>query len=151
MIHESISSSPFQRVVPFIYSSKENQPLNQWAREAISKGDEKYKDVKPVIDNNSNAGTDNQRSIYIATEFLNKASPEFMENKKVSSDEDRLVKVGRSLVDLVDIADNEIDEEASKEELLKLGLMNIVEQCDVLSKGDLKVCRKKSLLNYKLC
>lgn len=140
LIHGSTSSSSHKKRIPFVYSPKEEEPLNQWAREAIAKGEAKFKDVKPVVvDPNSNADTNNQRSIFIASEFLNRASPDFMGNGKVSGDQDRLVKVGRSLVDLVDLAASDGESEESNEELLKLGLANIVEQCDILAKDDLKV------------
>ena len=148
LIHGSKSSSPHKKRIPFVYSAKEEQPLNHWAREAIAKGEAKFKDVKPVVvDPNSNADTNNQRSIFIASEFLNHASPEFMGNGKVSGDQDRLVKVGRSLVDLVDLTASDNESEESNEELLKLGLANIVEQCDILAKDDLKVSNENCIIS----
>lgn len=113
-------------------------PLTQWAREAIQKADIKFQNIHPiVIDPNSNKDTNNQKSIYIASEFLNHAaSSTFMNDEKLSKDEDRLVKVGRSLVDLVDSVESE--------EVLKMGLENLVQQCDILAIHDLKV-------GYVLC
>lgn len=119
----------------FSESSIINQawPLTQWAREAIQKADIKFKNIHPiVIDPNSNKDTNNQKSIYIASEFLNHAaSSTFMNDDKLSEDEDRLVKVGRSLVDLVDSVESE--------EVLKMGLENLVQQCNILAMDDLKV------------
>ena len=102
-----ISTSSTNPSLPFSSSSlscasSKVQQLNQWAREAISKAETKFKNVDPVVDPNSNKGTSNQKSIYIAKEFLNSASSSFMDDKDLSKDGDRLVKVGRSLVDLVD-------------------------------------------------
>ncbi len=135
----SLSLSPHKRI-PFVSSSpKDQQLLTQWAREAIAKGDTKFKDVEPVVDPNSNADTKNQKSIYIATEFLNNASPDFMGCSKATMDGDRLVKVGRSIVDLVELAEMDLDTSEGKEESLMLGLTNIVQQCDILAKDDLKV------------
>ena len=98
-----------------------------------------------VVDPDSNKNTQNQKEIYIALEFLNHAaSPAFMNHDVVYKDEDRLVKIGRSVVDLVALAaksgeggdDSNLDE---NEDMLRLALSGIVEQCDILALDDLKV------------
>ena len=138
LIHDSKSSSSQQlKRIPLAYHYSPNKErreslFNQWARESISKGQAEFKDVEPVVDPNSNADTNNQRSIYVAKEFLNNASPEFMSCSSVSCDEDRLVEVGRSIADLVEL-------NQKNEELLQLDLTNVVEQCNILANGDLKV------------
>mmetsp|Transcript_1704 Transcript_1704/g.2432 ORF Transcript_1704/g.2432 Transcript_1704/m.2432 type:complete len:666 (+) Transcript_1704:12-2009(+) len=134
--------------------SHKEYPLNQWARSAISNGEAAFKDQPEVVDPNSNKNTANQKSIFIAKDFLVAASSKFMDHDILSADEDRLVKVGRSIVDLVELADVDanVDAEAKAveegntntaalddEEVLMLGLKNVVEQCDILATDDLKV------------
>lgn len=119
-------------------------PLNKWAREAIKNAETKFQNIDPVVvDPDSNKDTQNQKQIYIALEFLkHAASPAFMNHDVVSKDEDRLVKIGRSLVDLVALAavGNGGDSGSNEnEEMLRLALHGIVEQCDILALDDLKV------------
>jgi hypothetical protein len=165
-----------------ISSSKQKQqqqqqvwPLNKYAREALSKAEAKFQNMDKddiIVDPNSNRDTENQKSIYIATEFLNHASPSSItglgsEGLGVddSYGDDRMVKVGRSLVDLVRLADaggndddnndNDGSDSGTSEKVLSLGLQHIVEQCDILAKGDLKVsylvsCKQCKTANRKL-
>jgi len=115
--------------------------LSEWARTAIADAeDEKEKSSLPEIaDPHSNMSTANQLSISIARKFLEKASPTFLEHK-LSSDDDRLVKVGRSLADLVASADkNQSQQKSLGEEILKHALLNVVDQCEILASNDMKV------------
>ena len=107
-------------------------PLNKWAREAIQKAETKFQNVCLLADPDSNKGTENQKAIYIAVEILKHASPSFLNHDEISKDEDRLVKVGRDMLDLVDMASGDADVD-KKEEMLRLELQNIVEQCDILA------------------
>ena len=125
----------------------DDAPLSQWARESVSTGEKVFKNVKPVVDPNTNDNTENQKSTYIATEFLKNASPDFMHQQISAKNKDRLVKVGRSLVDLVALADKDSGENSEK--FLKLGLANIKEQCDILARDDLKV--RVTFLSRKVC
>ena len=127
-------------------------PLNKWAREAIHNAETKFQNVNPVVvDPDSNKGTENQKAIYIALEFLkHAASPAFVNHDVLSKDEDRLVKIGRSVVDLVDLAAENADGDADvdkNEEMLRLALQNIVQQCDILASGDLKVSTVRHTLD----
>mmetsp|Transcript_22771 Transcript_22771/g.27925 ORF Transcript_22771/g.27925 Transcript_22771/m.27925 type:complete len:175 (+) Transcript_22771:43-567(+) len=110
--------------------------LSQLARQAVQDGEEHYKNKKTVVDPNSNHGTANQKSIFVAKEFLEKASPTFLKSD-IAKDDDRFVKVGRSVQDLVSLSSDDGDEKG--EEVLKMGLQNVVEQCDILALGDLKL------------
>lgn len=107
--------------------------LNDWAKEAIAKADVEFKDLPKLVDPNSNDNTGNLYSISVAKSFLAKASPKFLDSS-MSSDDDRLVKVGRSVSDLVHMAD-----EASSSDNLTHGLSHVVEQCDILAMDDWKV------------
>ena len=115
--------------------------LSEWARTAIADAeDEKEKlNLPEIADPHSNKSTANQLSISIARKFLEKASPKFLKHK-LSSDDDRLVKVGRSLADLVASADkNRSQQESQGEEFLQHALLNVVDQCDILASNDMKV------------
>ena len=119
-------------------------PLNNWARSAIADAQEEHQtsNKTEIVDPNSNRNTANQISISIAKKFLTRASPKFLESES-SKDEDRLVKIGRSVIDLVSLVgrkDNSIEDE---EETLKLGLGNIVEQCNILASENLHVPKKR--------
>eukprot|EP00536_Pseudo-nitzschia_multiseries_P002546 jgi/Psemu1/283795/fgenesh1_pg.34_\ len=109
--------------------------LNELARAAIAAAtDEKDKSNLPeVADPHSNKGTANQFSISVAQKFLEKACPKFLESKKLA-DDDRLVKVGRSIEDLVASSDK-----SQGDEILKHALLNVVDQCEILASGDTKV------------
>ena len=115
-----------------------DKSLNQLAREATSVCEKKFQNTTPVVDPNSNNNTENEKSIFIATEFLKEALPKFIEQEMVSKNKDRLVKVGRNLVDLVTLADT-CEISARNEEFLTLELENIVEECDILTRDDLQV------------
>ena len=108
--------------------------LEEAARSAVSEASEENKVETAIVDPNSNSNTANQLSIVIARKFLTKACPAFLE-AKISSDDDRLVKIGRSIADLVSIAD--VDQGSAAN--LNSGISAIVEQADVLANGNLKV------------
>jgi predicted aldo/keto reductase-like oxidoreductase len=108
--------------------------LPKIARSAITEARGEIKDDPPIVDPNSNDNTANKISIAIAKKFLTKACPAFLE-AKTSHDVDRLVKVGRSLADLVSLDDD--DDESEK--YLSAGLSSIIEQCDILATNDFKV------------
>lgn len=118
-------------------TANDDEPSSQWARKSISLGEKVFENVKLVVDPNTNDNTENQKSIDIATEFLKNASPDFLHQQMSAKNKDRLVKVGRSLVDLVAMADEDSSENSEK--FLKLGLANIKEQCDILARDDLEV------------
>jgi hypothetical protein len=126
-------------------------PLNQYARKAIQNAESYFKNVEPIVDPNSNKDTQNQKSIYIAKDFLNHVgSTAFMNHEVLSNDEDRLVKIGRSVVDLVQMAGvggDGKDGTGGGEDELRLGLQVVVESCDILASDDLKV-RKIINANY---
>jgi predicted aldo/keto reductase-like oxidoreductase/phage gpG-like protein len=113
--------------------------INEWARTAIAdaKEEQAKSDQTEVVDPHSNKSTANQLSISIARKFLKNGSPKFLESK-CSTDDDRLVKVGRSLSDLVTSADNNSDA-GQGDEILKQALLNVVDQCDILASHDMKV------------
>lgn len=112
--------------------------INQWARSAIAHAkEEAEKSNQPeVIDPNSNKSSANQLSISVAQNFLKNASPKFLDSK-VAKDDDRLVKVGRSLSDLVTSADKNSDGKEG-EEILEKALLNVVDQCNILCSYDMK-------------
>lgn len=107
------------------------------ARSALTEASEEIKDDPPITDPNSNENTANRISVAVAKKFLFKCCPVFLK-AKTSQDLDRLVKIGRSIDGLVNIADNETDEE-TREKDLSAGLSAMVEQCDVLATSDFKV------------
>ena len=119
-------------------------PLNEWARSAITDAQEEHrKSNEPdIVDPNSNHNTANQISISIANKFLTHASPQFLESES-AKDDDRLVKVGRSVADLVSLVGGEDNCTEKEEETLTLGLGNVVQQCDILATENLKVPKKK--------
>lgn len=114
------------------------ESINEWARVAIidAKEEAAKSDQPEVVDPHSNKSTANQLSISIARKFLENASPKFLECD-LSSDDDRLVKVGRSLSDLVDSADKHSNREEG-EDILKQALLNLVDQCEILASYDMK-------------
>ncbi len=131
-----------KKIISMIESNNLRKPeLAQWARDSIAIGQEKFQDVEQVVDPNSNESTDNQKSICIASEFLKNSSPKFLKQELASSNKDRLVKVGRSVADLFAREDGSKCDE-SNEDVLELGLANIVEQCDILASDNLQVSRR---------
>ena len=117
--------------------------LNQKAREAIQKANDQFQNIPVIVDPNSNKDTQNQKSIFIAVEFLNHVSSTLPSLSGNTLEEDRLVKIGRSLVDLVQLADDDDDDNddnhTTSEHVLKLGLENIVKQWDILALDDITV------------
>lgn len=99
------------------------------AKEAVAQAKEDHKTDSPLIDPNTNDSTDNKISITVAKQFLSKTCPDFLKSK-AGQDEDRLVKVGRSIADLIEI---------SADDTIRSALETIVDQCVVLGKGNLKV------------
>ncbi len=132
----STSSSPSPPTLLQRNENTEAYPQNEWARTAISKAEIEFKDKPKIVDPNSNENTENQKAMFIAKDFLTAASSKFMDHEFFSDDEDRLVEFGRSIVDLVDLADSECG--FHDEKVLMLGLQNVVDQCDILATDDLK-------------
>ncbi|GFH48164.1 Aldo/keto reductase [Chaetoceros tenuissimus] len=99
------------------------------AKEAVAQAKEDHKTDSPIVDPNTNNSTDNKISIAVAKQFLSETCPYFL-TSKAGQDEDRLVKVGRSIADLIEI---------STDDTIRSALETIVDQCDVLGKGNLKV------------
>jgi predicted aldo/keto reductase-like oxidoreductase len=128
----------------FAASTMSPWSLNDWARSAIAEAQEEHrKSNEPdIVDPNSNRNTANQISISIAKKFLTRASPKFLKSDS-AQDEDRLVKVGRSVTDLVSLVGEKDNCTENEEETLKLGLGNVVEQCDILASENLNVPKKR--------
>ena len=100
--------------------------LSELANAAVNEATQENKVDTPVEDPNSNDNTANKTSIAIAHKFLSKTCPAFLESK-AALDPDRLVKVGRSIADLVSIAGGH--------DIVAAGLSAVVDQCDMLSRG----------------
>ena len=113
--------------------------ITTYARAAIAKAKEERdaSNQPEVVDPFSNNNTANQISISIARAFLQETSPTFLQCD-LSADDDRLVKVGRSILDLVDSADQN-SFGGQGEDVLNQALLNIVDQCDILASYDMKV------------
>uniref|UniRef100_A0A7S2R028 NADP-dependent oxidoreductase domain-containing protein n=1 Tax=Eucampia antarctica TaxID=49252 RepID=A0A7S2R028_9STRA len=90
-----------------------------------------------TVDPNSNDNTENQRSIVIAKSFISLTCPEFL-SSPISHDDDRLVKVGRAIKDLLEAAKSD-EEENVKQSRLEASLALIVEECIALASGSIKV------------
>ena len=108
--------------------------LRQIARAAISNAAASDAKAEVIVDPNSNDNTANKISIIIAQKFISHACPAFLE-ASVSEDVDRLVKIGRSIADLVRLADESNESDGT----LAAGLSSIVEQLDILSSKNCKV------------
>ncbi len=74
--------------------------LPEWAKRAIVDAENEFKDKPVVVDPRSNNNTANLQAISIANKFLYNAAPKFLDSP-MAEDADRLVKVGRSISDLV--------------------------------------------------
>ena len=83
----------------------------------------------------------NSQSVAIARAFLQKACPSFLLSD-VCKDEDRLIKIGRSLADLVSRS-KEDEESATISDELEAGLNLLVEECSLLATGDIQVPKKR--------
>eukprot|EP00555_Chaetoceros_dichaeta_P004388 CAMPEP_0198263390 /NCGR_PEP_ID=MMETSP1447-20131203/11727_1 /TAXON_ID=420782 /ORGANISM="Chaetoceros dichaeta, Strain CCMP1751" /LENGTH=113 /DNA_ID=CAMNT_0043951951 /DNA_START=135 /DNA_END=473 /DNA_ORIENTATION=+ len=83
-------------------STTTTKNLIQWANDAITNANESNHDSPPTVDPNTNNNTANHISIAIANYFLARAAPSFVKSS-LSDDADRMVKVGRSVVDLVEL------------------------------------------------
>ena len=99
--------------------------LVQTAKDAIQAAENEFRLKPKVVDPNSNDNTANQESIAVAKHFLAKTNAEFLDSF-AAKDEDRLVKVGRSIVDLFDI-------DSDDSVLLTQGLTHIIESTQILS------------------
>jgi len=125
-------------------SSNACAPLVDWAKQAIVDAETDYKNKPRVVDPNSNEGTSNQIAIDVAKKFLANASPEFL-NSPYAADEDRLVKVGKSVSNLLDLFppannnDNIDSENGNGNDEQQEALSHIVQQCQILATDDLKV------------
>ena len=126
------------------------EALAQWAIQAIESAELEFKDKPKTVDPNTNNNTSNQESISIARHFLAKASPKFLRSP-ISSDDDRLVKVGRSIYDLVRFDKEQSTQDAAlgtetetnegyvlvhkggQDNSLVQGLSHVVQSCDILS------------------
>jgi hypothetical protein len=110
--------------------------LNEYARSAIDEGKEEEEEEE---EQKNDVVHPNALSISIARKFLQKASSKFLESES-SRDEDRLVKIGRSILDLVDMVERNYNNtdggngsHDDGEETLKHGLLNIISSCDILA------------------
>ena len=83
----------------------------------------------------------NTQSVAIARSFLQKACPSFLLSD-ICKDEDRLIKIGRSLADLVSRS-NEDEETATFSDELEAGLDLLVEESSLLATGDIQVPKKR--------
>jgi len=109
--------------------------LIQWANDAITNANDSNHDSPATLDPNTNNNTANHISIAIATYFLARAAPSFL-TSSLSNDQDRMVKVGRSIVDLVELFGKDGGDKGAE---LKTSLEGIVEECTILASDDLKV------------
>lgn len=100
--------------------------LASLAKKAMELTELEFKNRPKIVDPNSNDNTANQESVSIATHFLASASPEFL-NSSMARDEDRLVKLGRSIVDLVG------SKSSYNKDQVEHGLFHMVQQCEILS------------------
>eukprot|EP00565_Helicotheca_tamesis_P004241 CAMPEP_0185737582 /NCGR_PEP_ID=MMETSP1171-20130828/30739_1 /TAXON_ID=374046 /ORGANISM="Helicotheca tamensis, Strain CCMP826" /LENGTH=652 /DNA_ID=CAMNT_0028408537 /DNA_START=46 /DNA_END=2004 /DNA_ORIENTATION=+ len=82
----------------------------------------------------------NQHSIVLARHFLERTCPRFLASE-ISNDEDRLIKIGRSIDDLVTRSKTEMEnEDVSKvAEELRQSLGLLTEECDILASGKVQV------------
>jgi aryl-alcohol dehydrogenase-like predicted oxidoreductase len=103
--------------------------LSEWAKRAIADADNEFKDKPVVVDPGSNNNTANLQAIAIAKKFLSNAAPKFLDSP-MAEDDDRLVKVGRSVSDLVLLAETD-----DTNDQLQQGLLHLVEHCEVLASG----------------
>ncbi len=118
-------------------SSKDE--LSKVARLAVQKANDEAKatDGPEKVDPNSNDNSANQKAILIARNFASSACPQFLEST-ISSDDDRLVKVGRAIEDMLQASLEDCDANAEVSHLeASLGLL--VEECTALASGDIKV------------
>ena len=72
---------------------------------------------------------------------MSHASPQFLDSP-ASNDDDRLVKIGRSVADLMDLLlgdDVDDDDDDDDDNSLEASLLSIVEECNILASDDLKV------------
>lgn len=114
------------------FTASPTPALSEWAKQAIVDAEVEFEKKPKIVDPDSNNNTANLLAISIAKKFLAKAAPKFLESS-ASKDDDRLVKVGRSVTDLVLLAKNN-----NENDQLKHGLSHVVQQCDVLA-SDFKV------------
>lgn len=78
-----------------------------------------------------------RRSVAVARRFLVEVCPEFLQSDLCSSDSDRLVKIGRSVADLVSLATD--DAGGEERDLAEASLRLLVETCAVLATQDVQV------------
>ena len=83
----------------------------------------------------------NSQSVAIARAFLQKSCPSFLLSD-VCKDEDRLIKIGRSLADLVSRS-NEDEGPATTSDELEAGLHLLVEECSLLASDGIQVPKKR--------
>ena len=112
------------------------QNLADLARKAIATGKAEHKTEAITVDPNTNNNTANKVSISIAKEFLQTSCPDFL-TSEFAKDDDRLVKVGRSIVDLVKVGELDSDQGEKLESSLSL----LVDQCTFFTSDDMKVRR----------
>ena len=102
-------------------------PLSSLAKDIIQQAQSESSGLPDSVDPTSNNHAANQRSISTAKRFLEVAAPSFLESD-AARDEDRLVKIGRSMADLVRRKGEEED-----------GLTLLVASCRTLASSNLKV------------
>ena len=113
--------------------------LSKIARFAVQKANEdaKVTDDSKIVDPNSNNNSENQKAILIARNFASSACPTFLESS-ISSDDDRLVKVGRAIEDMLQASSADCDAN-TKVSNLEASLSLLVEECTALASGTIKV------------
>ncbi len=153
VIFLTVSRRSFASTIDPKHSSSTVRNLNMaspslvyWAKQALNEVTLEFKGKPEVVDPNSNASTSNMFSIDVAKRFLAKASPEFLECA-YSSDEDRLVKVGRSVADILGLEEDSalvecpIHEEkddggCKSNSFAEESLSHVVEQCHILATAE---------------
>lgn len=106
------------------------------AKKAVESAELEFKDKPQVVDPNTNANTSNLEAISIARHFLSNTLPDYLKSDK-AHDQDRLVKIGRSIIDLLSMQHSEeghCQDEKVDVVVTQQGLCHILQLCDVLTK-----------------
>lgn len=114
-----------------------NKELDVLARLAVSKAIDMLSGEEIKLDPNSNKNTANRRSILVAKIFTSEACPQFL-SSSISKDDDRLVKVGRSIEDMLEATELDEDEKLNQSSF-GASLKMIVDECKALASGAIKV------------
>jgi len=116
----------------------ERQTLVDIAQSAVERNSVSESTSLPEhVDPNSNESDANKHSIRLARSFLEHTCPSFL-SSDISNDEDRLVKIGRSIEDLVTRTKDASVIVGARTEL-EASLSLLIEECTLLASGRVKV------------